>query len=387
MGATGKLNMREKTIQGVIGETLSGGPEVVEQLTPEWCQLCDSPSNQLPFCRPEWVAAYVRKQKDARVLLFTVRLSGKLCGLLPLIPKTARKSFFPVRVLRGPSEYLLWPSDVLISSESERQVVARELWRLTRQHRGWDVIELPNVPKGGIAEDLLKLAETEGFRTYRWEYMHSPYLALSEHHGAQDPLQIARSSKLRRNLRVTLRKIESEGGVRTHHFETADPQILHALYEHEACGWKGEAGSAILSSERDQVFWNTIASVAEQNRYLSMCALEFQGRIVAVGVGFNYKQKQFGMKLGWDGQLRSYSLGHLLVWAMLSDCCRRGISEFHLMGLRSDWKEQWTRTTQPYSMCYIFRKGLYGSAVRTAELRSIAWRKKTFASRQEYLEH
>ncbi len=370
----------------VVSETLCGGPEIVADLTAEWQELCSAPGNYLPFCRPEWVAAYTQKQKKKRLLLLLVRISGKLRALLPLIPETESVSYLPVRILRGPSEFLLWPSDILVASESDRQLAVQELWRLIRERGGWDVVELPNIPEGGVAEDLLKIAESEGYHTYRWEYMHSPYIALPQHSEVKDPLQLARSSNLRKRLRNISNRMDKEGGVRVHHFDRADREILQCLYDLEASSWKGEKGSAILSKENEVVFWNTITFAAQESGSLSMHALEFRGHIVGVSLGFKYKNRFYGIKLGWDEQFRSYALGHMLVRESLADCCRDDISEFHMMGLRSDWKEQWSETTLAHSMCYIFRNGLYGSLMRKATMKDILWKKKTFEIRQEHIE-
>ncbi len=370
----------------LVGKTIIGGMEIIEGLNQDWQRLCDAPPNDLPFCRPEWVEAYFQKQENARFVIALVQEAGKLKGLLPLIQKKRRLSRLPVRMLRGPSELLLWPTDILIDSESNRQAIAGQIWSNLRDHKEWDLIELPVIPKGGVAEDVLKSAENEGYLTVRWEHMHSPVINLSQYAGTENVLQIARSSNLRRNIKQAINKGRREGGLKVFHFDKADAGILQQLYALEAGGWKGQQKSAVMSNEREIIFWNKIAHAAEKYGYLSMHALQLHGKIVAVSMGFRYKNRHFGMKLGIDERLRSYSLGHLLCWANLEDCCRNRINEYHLMGLRSDWKEAWTQSVKPHGMCYIFRKGLFGYIIRAVVRRHLSQTRKLFNTRHEHLE-
>jgi CelD/BcsL family acetyltransferase involved in cellulose biosynthesis len=217
--------------------------------------------------------------------------------------------------------------------------------------------------------------------------MHSPFICLSNGNGAEESNQAPRSANLRRNLRKAMRKIDGEGGLKVYHSTRAETGLIQRLFELEASGWKGRKGSAVLSCERETIFWNTIIRSAEKAGYLAIVALEFKGKIVAVQLGVRYKGRFYGMKQGVDEQLKAYSLGHLLVAVILDSCQHNRLSEYHLMGLRSGWKDQWTNHLQAHAMCYIFKNGVYGYIVKNAVLRNIALRKKTFVSGQERLEN
>ncbi len=371
----------------VAGEVLSGGPGIVEFLAEEWRQLCDASDHPLPFNRPEWVGAYFRSNDKARrFFLLTVRIDGKLKAVLPLIDRKRWISRMPANVLRGPSDFDLWPSDILVADESVRPTAARELWRLVRGLKGWDVIELPNIPQGGAAEEFLRAATEDGFPSHRWEYMQSPCIRLEDRAGMQDTSDIALSASLRRNIRGALRKVEKEGGIQVRSSDRFDSFLLQRLYELEASGWKGEQGNAILLREKDRRFHDDIAIAAQNSGYLSLHALEMKGQVVAVSMGFNYKKIFFGMKMGWDQGLKSFSLGHLLINAILKDCLRNSVTEFHMMGLKSDWKTQWTKNTLPYSTCYVFHKGIYGKVVKSAIRKSISYQVQTISSHEGHIQ-
>ncbi len=190
--------------------------------------------------------------------------------------------------------------------------------------------------------------------------MHSPHINLTDLGEETDPIQIADHPKLRTNIRQTLRKIRNDGGLMVRHYDYADPDILRRLYQLESAGWKGEQATAIASREKDVRFINEIAGAAQHFGYLLLSTLEYGGNLVGISLGFLYKNRFFGLKLGWDERYRRYSLGHLIVHATLAECLRKGVKDYNLLGLRSSWKERWTKSAYRYSNLYIFRKGMRG---------------------------
>ena len=370
----------EKTV-----EILKGGPEIIDGLANEWRSLCDASGNSMPFNRPEWVKAYFRNNDKARFLVFFVRVDGKMKALLPLIDRKQKRSFFSVNVLRGPSDFNLWPTDVVISPDSDRRAMSGALWDHMVKIGSWDIVVLPNLPEGGVIEDFSAFAERDGFLTRRWEYMHSPYIKLSDWAGEKDPVQIAINTKLRKNIRQTLRKIHNDGGLKVRHYNHADPDILRRLYELESAGWKGEQGTAIASREKDVRFINEIAGAAQHFGYLLLSTLEFGGDLIGISLGFLYKNSYFGLKLGWDERYRHYSLGHLIVHATLAECLQKGVNDYNLLGLGSSWKERWTKSVYRYSNLYIFRKGMRGKLLHYLSEIDISKIEKTFEDKGEHI--
>src|SRR5437879_11003162 len=46
--------------QAPLAEVQTGGVELIDALAEEWRELCEEEPNDQPFCRPEWVGAYLR---------------------------------------------------------------------------------------------------------------------------------------------------------------------------------------------------------------------------------------------------------------------------------------------------------------------------------------
>jgi perosamine synthetase len=375
-----------KESDALKGEVLRGGPETIESLADEWRQLCDEADNDLPFSRPEWVDSYFRCNTGTWVV-FTLRRGKRLVALLPLIEKRVYICHIPARVLRAPSDFHLWPFDIPVAQDMDKLSVARKLWQLVQDFRGWDIFELPNVPQGGFAEDLYKAALGDGLQVHRWEYMHSPCVVLEKLGGVKDPLDLVRSKNLRANIRKALRRIQQEGEMKITFSDSPQQDILNRLYELENESWKGREGNPIAARQKDIDFWNKVTASGATFEYLSICSISLNNRIVAVVIGFNYKMNYFAIKMGWDENLKSFSLGHLLVFAILGKCINNGIKTLSLGGLRSAWKEQWTDYSIPHASHYIFRNTLYGKALRWAKLRQIARLEASFPQNRGCLEN
>jgi CelD/BcsL family acetyltransferase involved in cellulose biosynthesis len=331
------------------------------------------------------VDAYLRINTGTWVLL-VVRMADQLVAVLPLIERRVRLSRLPLTVLRAPSDFHLWPFDIPVAPEVDRSAVAGALWDLVRVSRGWQVLELPNIPTEGLGEAVCDRARESGLPTHRWEYMHSPVVPLEGRPAVGDPLELARSAHLRHNLKGALRRIEQEGGMRVVVDQHARREVLDRFLELEASGWKGRQGNAIAARDKDVRFWSAVSTAAAQGGYLHLCTIEVRGRVVAVSLGFVYKDAFHAWKMGWDESLKRLSLGHILVRSIVGDCAARGVRAVHLGGLRSPWKQQWTDQVVPHATHYVFRRGLYGRIARMAVLRNADRLVAAGPGNREYLE-
>src|SRR5579871_5600171 len=95
-----QLDHRRGTERSTVS-VLRGGLEVVDHLAEEWRSLCAHAVNDEPFYRPEWIRAHLRAfVPDAKVLIITARIDGRLCLVLPLLEERQMFSGFPVRKFR-----------------------------------------------------------------------------------------------------------------------------------------------------------------------------------------------------------------------------------------------------------------------------------------------
>lgn len=349
--------------------------EIVSTIEPwadEWRALCAEGACDQPFLRPEWIAAYLRafaaKQKP---LILTARRNGQLRAVLPLLEECAFLHGLPIRKLRSAANAHSCRFD-LIHGASDREEAVRAIWDLLKRRRGWDVIELEDVPAGGAGELLLRLAEADGFRGGQWERAPGSYLsllALPEATDCDEVLPTLVSSKLRKSLRYYQRKLESQGTLQFRHIAYDDPHSLEQFYQLERAGWKGRAGTAIACDAATRQFYDDVARAATQHGYFSLYALELNQRPIAMQYCLSYDGRLHLLKPAFDEAFSEYSPGHLITYEVLRDLISRGFREYDFLSPHSEWKGRWAKSLRGQSACYIFRRGWRGALLHAWKFR------------------
>jgi CelD/BcsL family acetyltransferase involved in cellulose biosynthesis len=348
-----------------IIEVLRGGADVIDIIADEWRELCNNGPSDQPYYRPEWIAAYVRNfSQDTGIVIFLVRVSGRLAAVLPLLEEKCSIARLPVTKLKGMSTVNLWRYDMVRADGEEGRLAVSALWNHLRKYSGWDVIEFPNLPQGAAAEELLRAARACGHPTKYREYMQNPIMSLAGWDGKREPLEYAQSSNLRHTLRRILNKIESEGGLLLH--RTSEAKYLDRYFEIEKLSWKNRESSTLMGNEKWKNFYREIAMSAERFGYLSLYFLEFRGQTIAARIAFTYRGRYFDMECAHDGRFDQYAPGHLIVHEILRDCARRGFYEIDLSGHMSEWKRRWTSQSIPHAYGYIYSRRFYGHILHFA---------------------
>jgi CelD/BcsL family acetyltransferase involved in cellulose biosynthesis len=363
--ARGDLPQLMKTAEAKpVAEAFSGGVEIIERFANEWRELCaEGPCDQ-PFFRPEWIEAYMRAfAPGKRMLIFTARVNGRLRALLPLVQGWELFHGLPVRMLRSPANVHSCRFDLAHGAGEDVQPAVRAIWRLLREKRGWDMIELDNVPQGGAGESLLLLAQSDGHLTGQWKMSPDPYITLPGEDPTLENALKHTTSKFRSSVRRRRRKLEEEGELQLIITTEADPSELERFYQLEGAGWKGKEGTAIVRHAETRKFYDEVARSAARYGYLSLYRLECGGHTAAMRYTLNCGGRHFLLKTAYDENLHQMSPSHVLLHEILREILARGAKEVDLMMPESDWKNQWATAARSHSFCYIFARGFAGMAL------------------------
>ncbi len=353
-----------------VTETRKGGVELIEELAPEWRELCEEGLYDEPFYRPEWIGAYVRAfAPKAMLLVTTVRVNGRLRGVLALMAERTTFYGLPVNKLRSPANSHCPRFDLVHGAGSHCAAVVLEVWASLKNTPGWDVLEVQDVPQGGALERLLLAAKLDGYPTGQWESMRSPYITLPGPGANMETVLARTDGKFRYNLRRGMRRLEAKGAVRLVRIDRADPAMLEHFYKLERSGWKGKEGSAIACDTNTRQFYDSVAREAERFGYLSLYLLECNGSPVAMHFGLTHRGRYFLPKPAYEESYKDCSPGHLLVHEVLRDCVERGLVEFDFVGPWMDWKGEWASEVRPHAWCYVFNKGFFGHALHALKFR------------------
>lgn len=344
-------------------DILWGGLEVIDQLATEWRALCEAGPHDEPFYGPEWIRAYVRAFAPAsKIVIVTVRISGRLVALLPLLQEIGTLGGFPARKLRSPGNAHTCRYDLVHAANLAERVVP-VIWDALSRRGGWDVMELENVPLGGAATQLVRYARREGYSTHAARGLRGPYLRLDAAAGTFDSVLARTDSKFRANIRRRMRRLEARGPVRLVSTSKVDGSLTE-FYKLEGAGWKGGKKSAIASSAPTRQFYDEVASEAARLGYLRLYTLECDGRAVAMHYGLKHRDRFYLLKIAYDEGLRDCSPGQLVTHEVLRALIAEQAIEFDFLGGLMIWKSDWSPRLRPLATWYVFR-GAAGRALRT----------------------
>jgi CelD/BcsL family acetyltransferase involved in cellulose biosynthesis len=344
-----------------VVETASGGLEVLSNLRDDWRELLDHVGNDSIYWRPEWVLAALRAYAPAaKLFVIAVRQGAILCAIFPLLDERGKFAGLPGHKLRAPLTTAGVGIDIPCSvSGAARDEVFKAIWSVIRNKPHWDVLELPSVFEGASIERLASFAENECFAIGRWTLPLIASFSIPQGPAAVEELEkYPRHPKLRSKVRQREKKLAALGAVRLRRTERDPAASLQTFYDMEASGWKGRAKSAILSDSRSRQFFDEVVREAEKLGHLCLYTLELDGKAIAAHIGFTYRDRYWAAKSTYDENYRDYAPGHLIVKAILRDCHERGIKEY-VMGIREDWKMEWTQNVSRRSYQCIFNHGLW----------------------------
>lgn len=106
----------------------------------------------------------------------------------------------------------------------------------------------------------------------------------------------------------------------------------------EASGWKGEAGTAILSAPETADFYRDIGRLFHQRGELRLSRIAFDGEAVAFSFCILWDSRLYSLKVGYDESRRKLVPGLVMQLSIVERCFELGFEAYELLGETSDWK-------------------------------------------------
>jgi CelD/BcsL family acetyltransferase involved in cellulose biosynthesis len=124
----------------------------------------------------------------------------------------------------------------------------------------------------------------------------------------------------------------------------------------EASGWKGRAGTAILSSEDTASFYRSIARAYHARRELRLSSIALDGRLVAFDLSLLHGERLWLLKTGFDEDYRRYAPGLVLRLSIIERCYELGLRGHELLGDDSEWKRKFATGERAHARLRAFRR-------------------------------
>jgi CelD/BcsL family acetyltransferase involved in cellulose biosynthesis len=193
---------------------------------------------------------------------------------------------------------------------------------------------------------LRSAAAASGVQSMSWVQEESPYIDATV--GWETYLD-GRDKPWVRRLERRRARLARLGDVHLDIHGTGDrlAELLDEGFRIEAAGWKGSAGTAILSRPDTRSFYESIASVAADRGWLRLAFLRVGGRAAAFDFCFETDAVHYFMKTGFDPELRADAPGLILRFDMIRRSFDLGHRSYELLGGAEPWKLDWTGTVRP----------------------------------------
>lgn len=348
-----------------------GDPEILDKFAVEWNELADDAVEDQPFFRPTWICAYFRAfEPQAKVLLVTARVDGRLVMILPLVEEFSTFSKVPVRRLRVPVNYGCSRFDAVRRAGPDGELAIDATWEYLRNLSGWDLLLFRDALQGSTVGHIADSAERDGFRTHSVADEPTPFIRVPA-----DPETMEKmppNSKLRSQLKQIRLRLKNHGSLRFSRSAVADPAALDRFYQLEVSGWKGRSpdGLTVLNCGV-QSFYNEVASSAARDGYFSLYSLELNDILIAAHYSFTHRDRCYSPKVAYNEEYKQFAPGHLIVEEILKDCRMLGITGFDITGQDQPWKMKWTTQARAVNHHFIF-KGPVGTMAHAIGIRAQA---------------
>jgi CelD/BcsL family acetyltransferase involved in cellulose biosynthesis len=284
-----------------------------------------------PFSRQAWFSAWWQRFGRGRLATCVLWDDGELVAGFPLRARSRR--LFALANTETPAF----------------RPVARDADSLARVSAAVvsaaPVLEVANLPMNGPAHEALDAASVRA-RRLNATVVHygSPLTGTTGTFAAYRAERKDRWKEIERRARKMAREHAVE--LRTVAPPEAFEEELEAGLRLEASGWKGQEGTAILSSPAMASFYRDIARDALEHGELRFSTLRLDGRLVAFDLAVLSQRRYFLLKTAYDESVRRLAPGLVLRRAVIERCFELDLLAHEFLGIDMPWKQLFATETR-----------------------------------------
>ena len=334
------------------------------KLKQEWNELAENfPS---PLLRHEWADACLRTlyPRNARPHVVVARSNGRLRAVAPLI--SVRQAGVRQLVMPG-GNIIHEPCGFLYDGREALLEIADVIFR-TRAS-----LALPRFDVKSKATEVLLERSASAIRFNR---SGSSSLRVPLR-GTWAEFEATLSSGRRSHLRGYRRRAERLGKVE---FEVIGPEAgdfaphLEDLFRLEASGWKGRAGTAVLSNPHVHRLYCEYAKATAQLGMLRLFFLKIDGKRIAARMAVVNGRRLWELKIAYDEAWSSCTPGILLTHETLRWAVESGLEAHEFLGQAEQWERHWPTEEDEYVSMRIYPLAPVGQLSLVRDIGQIALR-------------
>jgi CelD/BcsL family acetyltransferase involved in cellulose biosynthesis len=158
--------------------------------------------------------------------------------------------------------------------------------------------------------------------------------------------------------------------------------------ELEARGWKGRAGTAILSSQETARFYHSLAMRFHAAGKLRLSGMLVDGRLAAFDFSILHAGRLYLLKTAYDEVYRRLAPGLVLRLSIIERCFELGIEANELLGDAEPWKQKFATSVRAHSVLHSYPRRPVGAVrygYRGAVRPALKWaRRRTLGRSQQF---
>jgi len=322
------------------------------------------------FSTWEWLSIWWKHfGRGKRLLLLLAEEDDEIIGIAPLMYsvhrtyglRQGRIEFIGTRQLAS-ARFIGTPdsdyNDFIVKKGNE-ECIKLFIAHLNNLPEKWDCIDLMDIPETSPSLTFLNKTSRHLKPVHK-----CPYISLPQSH---DVFLRSLSSKLRKDIRRNLRRLEREG-FKIDFVDCSDAQWakdgMNSFFELHQKRWKSRGFEGVFEDQRIRDFNLEIAKVFSQNGWLGLYLLKLSDQPVAALYGFQYNSKFYFYLSGFNPRYYRYSVGNLLFSFVVARCIEEGLTELDFMRGAEEYKDRWKTTARWNQRAIIPRKNFF-STLRT----------------------
>ncbi|MBN2024405.1 MAG: GNAT family N-acetyltransferase [Pirellulales bacterium] len=321
----------------------------------------------------DWFEVYWKHFGHGQRMRVLVVLDGdRPIGIVPLVIRTESTRAGEVRLLTYPLDN--WGSFYGPIGPNPTVTLRLAMRHVRQTPRDWDIVDLRWVDRTGCDHGRTEGAmEAAGMAADEQPWDETAVVDLG---GTWDAYWRGRSKKWRKNLRASLRRLETLGRVTYVRYRPegaargdGDPRwdVWEACLTVARKSWQGssETGTTLCHPQVEPFLRDAHAAAARCGA-LDVNLLLVDGQPVAFVYNYHFHGRSFGLRMGFDPSLAG--AGSVLAWRMLEDAFARGDDEFDLGTGSLECKEPWYT-----SLATSYRYTHFPMSLRAQTLRAKRW--------------
>ncbi len=308
--------------------------EKIEPMVEAWNRLADRFGT--PFHSFEWSHACAKASAGSgRLTIVVVRSQGEVIGIAPLIG-VQRLAVPTLQFLGDPFCKLYEPNGLIYRDDAALGELLGAIVSLGMP------VWLDRLPAETPMEGALKAGRRGRALLFRGKTSRSLHVPVA---GDWQAVELGLSKSSRGNLRRGRKLAEGHGSVR---FQTLSPgaedipACLQQFMQIEAAGWKGRAGTALVTNRYQREFISAYLTAEARRGMVRIYQMWIADELAAIRLAVEHSNRVWDLKIAYDEKFKQCSPGVLLAHETLRDAYERKLKGLEFNGEEEAWERIWT---------------------------------------------